>query len=65
MSHKFLSSLLTVKEAIIVSLPFRVVAVGYKNSFHRFVHPFFANIAERWYFLKREVEYCYNKNGKR
>ena len=67
MSHKLPClnfSLLTGEGAIFLSVLFRVVAVGYQNSFYRFLHPFFAYIAERWYFLKREVEYCYNQDGK-
>ena len=37
--------------AIFLSVPFGVVGIGFKDSFHRFLHPFLEYIAERWYFL--------------
>ena len=55
MSHKLSClkfSLLTEEAATFPSVPFGVVAVGFKDSFHRFLHPFLAYVAQRWYLLK-------------
>ena len=55
MSHKLSclkSSLLNEEAATFLSVPFRVVTVGFKDSFHIFLHPFLAYTAERWYLLK-------------
>ena len=58
MSHKLSClkfSLLTEETATFLSVPFGVVAVGFKESYHRFLHLFLAYIAERWYLLKNEI----------
>ena len=55
MSHKLSCltfSLLTEETATFPSVPFGVVEVGFKDSYHRYLHLFLAYIAERWYLLK-------------
>ena len=56
MSHKLSClkfSLLTEETATFLSVPFGVVAVGFKESYHRFLHLFLAYIAERWYLSQK------------
>ena len=55
MSNKFSCLKLSLLTGTFLSVPFEVVTVGYKNSFHRFLHQLLACIAERWYFLKKGV----------
>ena len=58
MSHKLSClkfSLLTEETTTFLSVPFGVVAVGFKDSYHRFLHLFLAYIAERWYLLKNGI----------
>ena len=48
-------SLLTVKAATFLSVPFGVVIFGDKDPFQIFVYPFPVYIAERWYLLKKGI----------
>ena len=43
--------MLNMEAALFFSFPLGVVAVGFKDSFHRFLYPFLEYIAERWYFV--------------